>query len=266
MSLEQLIEEVRKYPCLWNKTLQEYRNQNMRDKAWDMISTELDKPVEYLKAEWKKLQDSHRQAMLRRKTRSGQSANKMKPWKYEALMSFLLSELIPRLTESNSDSAEGTQERESVEGLVIGGENEDEEEVRRGSVFQNRRGSSKCRKRIDNERDVDKVITFLQDKQVNKSKPGELDYFFASACESTEHLPRRLQLKVKHEVMQTILNAEMKCLDNELSNTSLTPSTSFRRTPSPPVSHSSLTVRAHENANQSSGSAGREKNFPLMTM
>jgi hypothetical protein len=30
MSLEQLIEEVRKYPCLWNKSKEEYRNQNIQ--------------------------------------------------------------------------------------------------------------------------------------------------------------------------------------------------------------------------------------------
>jgi hypothetical protein len=38
MSLEQLIEEVRKYPCLWNKSKEEYRNQNIRDNAWEKIS------------------------------------------------------------------------------------------------------------------------------------------------------------------------------------------------------------------------------------
>jgi len=43
MSLEQLIEEVRKYPCLWNKSIYEYRNQNIRDNAWERISGELKK-------------------------------------------------------------------------------------------------------------------------------------------------------------------------------------------------------------------------------
>lgn len=41
MILEELIEEVRKYPCLWNKGLEEYRNQNTRGNAWVMISGEL---------------------------------------------------------------------------------------------------------------------------------------------------------------------------------------------------------------------------------
>jgi len=37
------IEEVRKYPCLWNKSKEEYRNQNIRDNAWERISGELKK-------------------------------------------------------------------------------------------------------------------------------------------------------------------------------------------------------------------------------
>jgi len=43
MFLEQLIEEMRKYPCLWNKYKEEYRNQNIRDNAWERISGELEK-------------------------------------------------------------------------------------------------------------------------------------------------------------------------------------------------------------------------------
>jgi len=58
-----------------------------------VIRTALFLAVEVLKWEWKKLQDCHRQAMLRRKTRSGDAAKKMRPWKYEELMSFLLSDL-----------------------------------------------------------------------------------------------------------------------------------------------------------------------------
>ena len=43
MSLEQLIEDVRKYQCLWNKSKEQYRNQNIRDNAWERISGELKK-------------------------------------------------------------------------------------------------------------------------------------------------------------------------------------------------------------------------------
>jgi hypothetical protein len=37
MSLEQLIEGVRKCPCFWNKSKEEYRNQNIRENAWEVF-------------------------------------------------------------------------------------------------------------------------------------------------------------------------------------------------------------------------------------
>ena len=46
--MEQLIEEVRKYPCLWNKSKEEYRNQNIRENAWERLSGELEEPGIYI--------------------------------------------------------------------------------------------------------------------------------------------------------------------------------------------------------------------------
>lgn len=61
--------------------------------------------------------------------------------------------------------------------------------------------------------DVDKIISFIGNKNQVKKQPGELDFFFASACESTKRLPRRLQLRIKQEVMRAIINAETEFLD-----------------------------------------------------
>nr|CAD7463127.1 unnamed protein product [Timema tahoe] len=219
--LEQLIEEIRKYPILWDKTLEEYRNLIIRDNAWENISEELGKPVNYLKSEWKKLQDSHRQAVLRRKTKSVEAAKKMKPWKYEELMSFLLSDISARETQSNVDIGEYSEENEDSSGLM-GGDNQNEEaqtwpelkNKRESGGQKSREAFNKFKKSLDKEGDVDKVIKFLQDKNNAKKRPGELDFFFASACESTKRLHRRLQLKVKEEVMKAIINAETECLDH----------------------------------------------------
>ncbi|CAG9763578.1 unnamed protein product [Ceutorhynchus assimilis] len=70
------------------------------------------------------------------------------------------------------------------------------------------------RKNVQKEDDgVQKVITFLNKKESNKNKNGELDYFFASACESTKNLPRYLQLRVKQEIMDAIIKAESEYLN-----------------------------------------------------
>jgi len=82
------------------------------------------------------------------------------------------------------------------------------------------RASKKCRKDFNkfqkgDKEGVDKILTFLRDKTKDKKQAGELDFLFASACESTKRLPRHLQLKVKAEVMKTVINAENEYLDHE---------------------------------------------------
>jgi hypothetical protein len=52
-------------------------------------------------------------------------------------------------------------------------------------------------------------------KNKDKKQAGELDFFFASACESAKRLPRHLQLKVKAEVMKAIIDAETENLKYE---------------------------------------------------
>ena len=80
--------------------------------------------------------------------------------------------------------------------------------------------SKKCRKDFNkfqkgDKEGVDKILTFLEDKNKDKKQAGELDFFFASACESTKRLPHHLQLKVNAEVMKAVINAETECLDHE---------------------------------------------------
>jgi hypothetical protein len=54
------------------------------------------------------------------------------------------------------------------------------------------KNGTKFRKRFHKERDVDKEITFMQEKKRDKKQPGDREYFLASACESTKCLPHHL--------------------------------------------------------------------------
>jgi len=123
-------------------------------------------------------------------------------------------------TQSNVD----VDEIENEDSLIpIDGANQlGEEEEQTGSELSinTERASKKCRKDFNNfqkgdKEGVDKILTFLKEKNKDKKQPGELDFFFASACESIKRLSRRLQLKVKVEVMKAVINAETECLDHE---------------------------------------------------
>jgi len=155
-------------------------------------------------------------------------------------MNFLLHR-----TQSNVDADDDTENEDSL--IAIDGDNQlEEEEEQTGSELSiNIERASKKYKKDFNEfqkgdkEGVDKILTFLKDKNKDKKEAGELDFFFASACESTKCLPRHLQLKVKAEVMKAVINAETECLDREQFR-SPTPSInceiagcSSRTTPSP---------------------------------
>jgi len=124
-------------------------------------------------------------------------------------------------TQSNVDVDDDTENEDSL--IPIDGANQlREEEEQTGSELSINieRASKKYRKDFnkfqkgDKER-VDKILTFLKDKNMGKKQAGEHDFFFASACESTKRLPCHLQLKVKTEVMKAVINAETECLDHE---------------------------------------------------
>jgi len=146
-------------------------------------------------------------------------------------------------TQSNVDD-DDTENEDSL--IPIVGDNQLEEEEQTGSELSINieRASKKCRKDFNkfqkgDKEGVDKILTFLKAKNNDKKQAGELNFFFASACESTKRLPRRLQLEVKAEVMKAVINAETECLDHEQFR-SPTPSInceiagcSSRTTPSP---------------------------------
>ena len=148
-------------------------------------------------------------------------------------------------TQSYIDVDDETENKHSL--IPIDGANElGEEEEQTGSelTINIERASKKCRKDFNkfqkgDKEGVDKILTFLKDKNMDKKQAGELDFFFASACEGTKRLPRHLRLKVKAEVMKAVIIAENECLDHEQFR-SPTPSInceiagcSSRTTPSP---------------------------------
>ncbi|CAH1114827.1 unnamed protein product [Psylliodes chrysocephalus] len=192
-----------------------------------------------MKREWKKLQDCYRQAMLRRKTKSGQSATKTKPWKYEELMSFLASNTLPRSSQSNvldpddenSDNVEPIEANDDTQGQHEGEENALEDDQSNSALNSQGPRYNKSlksnRKNVEKENDgVQKVITFLSKKESTKNKNGELNYFFASACESTKNLPRYLQLRVKQEKMEAIVKAESEYLNTRPQSSATSTSSS----------------------------------------
>ncbi|XP_064087404.1 uncharacterized protein LOC135202078 [Macrobrachium nipponense] len=204
-TMEQLIEEVRKYPCIYDMTTEGYRDNTMRDNCWEAIARSLQKDCRSIKYDWKRLRDSFCQALARQKTISGQAAKSRKPWRYENQMKFLIPFMFSRETSTNIEDVQIAEEEDcdSNEPMtpemqvpvsaVPSTSNED--------VFPAKR---KC----PHITDVEKVINYFQEKKGSPAKKDDLDLFFMSACQSTKALTRRMQNKVKKDILEILVRAE----------------------------------------------------------
>ncbi|XP_049861974.1 uncharacterized protein LOC126355653 [Schistocerca gregaria] len=248
-----LIDQVQKYPVLWDYSKLKYRDANLRDLAWEEISQVLRKPKAVVKTDWRKLRDSHRNALKRRETKSGQAAANSKKWKYEKEMEFLLSVLPAHsLHDSNIPDMDDTQvpENQIHDDSIVNAEApaapDDDEFSNSDHDVNTVRNKPKG---------VDKILKFLKNKEINKpvrSVPEELDLFFGSMSMSVKKLPRRLQNRGKREVLEAVNRAE----DEHDSLMSLiTPA--VRQTSSPLVSPST-------SSDSSTWSGGNYSNQPTI--
>ncbi|CAI6367365.1 unnamed protein product [Macrosiphum euphorbiae] len=114
VDVEKLIEEVRKFPVLYDQTSEKYRNSEYKDRVWTNISTTLGVKggIEECKKKWSSVRDQFRRTLQKRKTASGQAAVNYRKYKYEDILEFLLPHISERDTLSNVDNFEEDQNNE----------------------------------------------------------------------------------------------------------------------------------------------------------
>ncbi|KAG7312534.1 hypothetical protein JYU34_002057 [Plutella xylostella] len=188
---EKLIEQIQKYPILYNTNHENHRDNDLRDCAWNQIAEVLGVNSDTLKREWKILRDSLRQALKKQK-QSGK-ADKGRKWYFESKMSFLFPFMTKRITY----------------------------------------------KRVPNSTTLDEVKLDTTDADYDEDQPlaapargegawgrGEggwapepladpLELFFASVCQSTRRLPRKVQSQVKRQILDVLLKAEEETEDSK---------------------------------------------------
>lgn len=85
---EQLVEEVRNHPALYNSASPDYKNYILKDTIWKKISERLGYPDEICRKRWRNLRDTFRRA--KRSVAEGSVlVEKHKQWKHFYLLAFL---------------------------------------------------------------------------------------------------------------------------------------------------------------------------------
>ncbi|XP_068233048.1 uncharacterized protein [Palaemon carinicauda] len=238
--MEKLIEEIQKHPCLYDSRLDEYRDQQIKDYAWEEIAMKLNGNGRVMRQQWKKLRDCYRQATTRRKT-NAVSQKLWKPWRYEKQMEFLAPYMSSRVATTNiwDIHKDGDEADEESATNMAGDVGEEREQFSHESIDGDKTRTTnfttasddddegslvvtndlpKLETRSPSFRDgndkrklvtscTDQVCVPLPNEKVSKHQ-DDLELFFMSACQSTRRLPRRLQNQIKKDLLDSILRAE----------------------------------------------------------
>ncbi|VVC24938.1 MADF domain [Cinara cedri] len=108
--MEELIKKVREHGVLYDHGSHDYRDQHVRQTAWEEIGRELQISGNEAKLRWNKLRRCYCNARNRRRvdTKSGIASKKKNYWKYEKQMSFILPFLENRKTHENLNESQAS--------------------------------------------------------------------------------------------------------------------------------------------------------------
>ncbi|XP_045451344.1 uncharacterized protein LOC123660291 [Melitaea cinxia] len=166
---EKLIDEVKKYPVLYDTNHENHRDIDVRDRCWQEISERLGANSEVLKREWKILRDSLRQSLKKSdKGVTTKAGLPCKKWRFQNRMSFVL----PYMT-----------------------------------IRPNRRSLRRDIKMDDTEAQSDQDQESEVWDPGNHDQDS-LDLYFASVCQSTKRLPKKYQNMIKKQVLDILLRVE----------------------------------------------------------
>ncbi|RVE52345.1 hypothetical protein evm_002983 [Chilo suppressalis] len=183
---EKLIDEVKKYPVLYDTRHENHRDIDIRDRCWLEISEKLGANSEVLKREWKILRDSMRQALKRTKrgmtTKAGVPCKK---WRFESRMAFILPYMTIRRNHRQVKDNDIDVKMDEVEEPTTH-QSEEESEV--------------------------------WDPGHQGADQDSLDLFFASVCQSTKRLPKKFQNTIKRQVLDVLLRVEDEFESEQVAN------------------------------------------------
>ncbi|XP_059045782.1 uncharacterized protein LOC131841479 [Achroia grisella] len=233
--MEHFIETVRKYPCLWNTTAIEYRDQELKDAAWAEVMKETDlSSVKEVKLKWKKLRDSYRDALKRQSEMLAKDPSnptkKNYPWKYMGLMQFLQPYMSNRKkpVESSGFQAPPAPDNGHAQNGVDGHSSDESESEAESSPKR-----KNCEQLTVIDRKLDYLCKAQSKRQFTEAQYQErkreapavtvdpLDIFFNSMCQSTKRFPFPTQIKIKKTLFNAVIEAEEALVAEQQSYASL---------------------------------------------
>ncbi|CAL1263721.1 unnamed protein product [Larinioides sclopetarius] len=109
-----LINEIKRHPCLFIEDNAVFRDEDLKNKAWNEISRKLNLDVFFVQNEWQKLKECY-QTILSSRSKSNNPNASQKPWKFEEQMKFMEYYLQPK--KASHHTSDRTKQRKVVQTL-----------------------------------------------------------------------------------------------------------------------------------------------------
>ncbi|XP_065220722.1 transcription factor Adf-1-like [Planococcus citri] len=215
---ELLIKLVKRNPCLYDPSQDDYKQAEVKETIWVDIANALNKDVNTLKADWKKLRDCHRDAMKRRIfPQTEKDLRITKKWKYEDQMEFLLNFMTNRRGKPYHDPNGSSN-------FVVYDENENSgtginaDTYSQSSEDETPAPASKLTTPMYQARQFNQLSSTSAFADVNHLSSllpvhpneiaNEIELFFNAMCATTKRLPTKYQIQIKKEVFKIVTQCE----------------------------------------------------------
>lgn len=213
--MNQFIESVKKYPCLWKVDTKEYYMKECTDEAWENVIRECNiKNVKKAQESWKLIQHYSLLWLKANNTFQDVSSRSMLK-KMEFAIPYLhgpstSSILLNTSTESQVNTSEVKENEENIINLEA---NENDKEQQTPSEFRNKRTYDRMTELLEHAQKKKKYLSLEKDSiRIAKSfeklrKERYMKKFFMSMCEMNFGLPEILQMKIQRQLFNSVMEA-----------------------------------------------------------
>ncbi|XP_022086185.1 transcription factor Adf-1-like [Acanthaster planci] len=202
---ENLILEVQKYPQLYDRSLEAYKDTLQKQDIWEAVGGRVNMSGPQAAKRWKDIRD----AFL--KSRKKQDTKNVKPYKYEHVLGFLLPYLKTRSNMAMNDDSfadcdsDGHCDRGSEGELVETQLNNSNKPPIPVPVYL----IARKRKRDESLQLGDGILNCCKEVQ-NGTVEDEDDAFFRSMAAMCKKLPPSVKSRVKFQIHKFLFEAEME--------------------------------------------------------
>ncbi|KAG6451343.1 transcription factor Adf-1 [Manduca sexta] len=213
MDKEALIEEISKYPFLYDMSDVRYSDTKKKDEAWKQIAYDMGEKEQNCRKTWFNLREAHRRSMKKKKTKGNETVQRK--WIYEDQMAFLIPHYKERKQTTTDNEDYDVAQFLSMEDDSLNQAPSDSYSNPDSitSTPKKRFKTKTYKRKSEKETSVTTLLMeYLLEKKEKKDEEDEIDKFFSSMAVTVKKFPPMQQVIVKSKIFNFVSEMELDLL------------------------------------------------------